>query len=362
MTMRRFHPLIALLLLLFSLAACTITSQPSPEPSFPTAPPRMPDIVERRAPVTVPNRYDQPYVEFGDRDHGYALFASCAGRPPAPDCPALLFATLDGGRSWRRIPHPRPLAEKQQFQVAVNVPAFFLAGDGWYHSLDYGRTFQHTPGATPPSVVRALHSWFRLDDRTGRVIRWEAGVWRPLPVQPPLSRPQTVYGSEGLVVAASVANGRPLIAVSFDSGRHWRRPRVPNPDGEIAAIRVVTSVRGDLWLIGDRRDPARFPALWHYDGDWRPVLVDRYPEPFVSLVPFGESRLAVSGPDGGGLVTDGGHYVDKSWPLRADHRLTLLSDGTLFARGPNDLLLGSDGGDPHWVRVVLERRWFRAEE
>ncbi|MCM0673448.1 hypothetical protein NCC78_01740 [Micromonospora phytophila] len=362
---RRVSRSLAALLLVPALAACTIvhTRQSSPGSVLKLTPREVADgVTVRQARVTVPDRYDKPYVEFGDRDHGYALFASCAGRPPGPGCPALLFATADGGRSWRRIPHPQPLGKKQQLQVTVDVPVLFVAGDGWYYSLN-GRSFQHAPGATPPPVVRALRSWVQLDDRTGGVVGWYAGVWRPLPVQPPLSRPQAVYGSDGLVLAASVADGRPLLAVSFDSGVHWHRPRVPNPDGEINAIRVAPSVRGDVWLIGERRDPAQLPALWHYDGAWRPVMMDRYPEPFVSLVPFGESRLAVSGPDGGGVVIDdSGHYVDKSWPLRGDHRLTLLSDGTLLARGPDDVLLGNTPDAAQWVRVVLERRRLPLEE
>ncbi|WP_200208598.1 hypothetical protein [Micromonospora coerulea] len=354
----RSAPLVALLVL-FAAAACTIVDagQPSPDPFFPTAPPRTADAVEvRRVQLAVANGYDRPYVEFGDADHGYALFASCGGQPPASDCPALLFATANGGRSWHRISHPRPMARGQRLEVTVDVPVLFVPEDGRYFSLDDGSSFQHERGATLPPVVRALRSQVQVDDRIGRLVRWHGGVWRPLAVQPPLSRPQSVYGSDGLVVAASVANGRPVLAVSFDAGAHWRRPRVATPDGEIVGIRVAPSVRGDVWLIGERRDPDRFPALWHYDGDWRPLMVDRYPEPFVSLVPFGEGRLAVSGPDGGGLITaPGGHYIDESWPLRGNHRLTLLFDGTLQARGPEDLLLGVEGGR-HWVRVVLERR------
>ena len=86
-------------------------------------------------------------------------------------------------------------------------------------------------------------------------------------------------------------------------------------------------------------------------------MVDRYPEPFVSLVPFGESRLGGERPRGrwSGHRRGRSRYRGESWPLRGDHHLTLLSDGTLLARGPEDLLLGVDDGD-RWVRVILEWR------
>jgi hypothetical protein len=113
---RRSSSLVALLVL-FAAAAWTIVDagQPAPHPFFPAAPPRTADPVEvRRVQLAVANGYDRPYVEFGDAFHGYALFASYGGKPPASDCPALLLATADGGRSWHRVPHPRPLASGQR--------------------------------------------------------------------------------------------------------------------------------------------------------------------------------------------------------------------------------------------------------
>lgn len=353
---RRSTALVALLLL---LAGCSVSrvEEERPAPFFDRPAPSgtAPEVKVRRVEVGVPRWYDQPYVDFGDRSHGYALFASCGGKPPAPDCPALLYATENAGRSWHRVAHPRPFAQRQRLQVIFDVPALFVAGDGWYFSLDDGRSFRHERGAETPSIVRALRGPVQFDERIGKLIRWDAGVWRPVPVQVPLARPQSVHATGGFLVATGVAGGRPLLAVSFDAGATWRRPPLPTPDGEIATLRVMASVAGDLWLIGGRRDPARFPALWHFDGEWRPVVPADHPERFVSLVPVAQSRLAVTGPKGTGVViAEGdGSYVDRLWPLHADHRLTVLPDGELLARGSEDLLLG--GGDD-WVRVVVERR------
>ncbi|MGC1214859.1 MAG: hypothetical protein WA890_26820 [Micromonospora sp.] len=249
----------------------------------------------------------------------------------------------------RNIGHPRPLAKRQQLHVVADIAALSIAGDGWYVTMDHGFTFQHTSAAE--SAWRSLHGWVQRDSRTGRVVRWYGGRWRPVPVQPPVSRPTAVDGGGGLTVAAAVERGRPMAAVSVDSGARWRRTAVPSADGEVAALRVAAAADGDVWLIGERRQPGRFPALWRYDGGWQPVSVDRVPEPFGSVVPLGRGRLAVSGPDGGGVIEDG-RYFAENWPLERDHRLTLLMDGTLLARGTHDLLLGLRRGE-EWVRVEV---------
>ncbi|MEU9825070.1 hypothetical protein [Micromonospora chersina] len=41
--------------------------------------------------------------------------------------------------------------------------------------------------------------------------------------------------------------------------------------------------------------------------------------------------------------------------------LTVLADGALLARGPDDLLLRGSG-EPGWVRIVLQSRHLRADE
>ncbi|MFG3581021.1 beta propeller repeat protein [Micromonospora chersina] len=354
-----------LLVAVFLLSGCTASTGSdgrAPHVEAPVAA-RPADLQVRRVEVGVPRWYDPPYVEFGDADHGYALFASCAGRPPSSDCPARLYATDDGGRTWRRTSHPRPLAPGQRLEVTSDVPALLVAGDGWYHSLDHGTSFQHEPGAVRPSVLRALRGQVQVDPRTGELVRWRGGGWQPLPTQAPLVRPTSVYGADGLVVVTAVAGGRPLLAVSFDGGLTWRRPRLVTLEGDIATLRVAASVAGDVWLIGERAEPGRFPALWHYDGDWRPIVPPRDPGPYTSAVPFGENRLAVSGREGGAVVlADGdGDLREESWPLHGDHRLTVLADGALLARGPDDLLIRGSG-EPGWVRIVLESRRPRTDE
>ena len=179
-----------------------------------------------------------------------------------PDCLALLFATANGGRSWHRISHPRPMARNSASRSRPTCRSSMSPVTVGTSPWDDGSSYQRE--VSPPSVVRALRSWIQVDERTGKVIGWEAGVWRPLPVQPPLSRPQSVYGSDGLVVAASVADGRPLLAVSFDSGAHSRRPRCRPRTARSRRSGWRRRFAGDVWLIGERRGrrpPARPLAL-----------------------------------------------------------------------------------------------------
>ncbi|MFG2056493.1 hypothetical protein ACGFI9_20965 [Micromonospora sp. NPDC048930] len=360
--MRRRSTLLAAV---FLLNGCTAVGGSGPPPAqvvVPT-PSRAAGTEVRRVEVGVPRWYDRPYVEFGDADHGYALFASCAGQPPSSDCPARLYATDDGGRTWHRVPHPRPLASGQRLEVIADVPALRVVGDGWYYSLDQGTSFRRDAGPARPGVLDALRAPVKVDERTGELVRWQRGTWRPLPTPSPVTRPTSVHGADGLVVVTRVAAGRPLLAVSFDGGLTWQRPRLVTLEGPVATLRVAASPAGDVWLIGERAEPGRFPALWHYDGEWRPIVPPRDPGPYTSMVPFGESRLAVSGREGGAVVVaDGnGDLWEKSWPLQGDQRLTLLADGALLARGPEDLLIGR-GDEPQWVRIVVESRRPRTDE
>jgi hypothetical protein len=117
--------------------------QSSADPSGP--PSQVPVAETRTSRLAVPERYDRPYVEFVDAQQGYALFGACDGRPPVPDCPALLFATRDGGRSWQRLRHPKPVADDQQLYTAPGMLALWSEAHSWWTSTDGGATFRHSP-------------------------------------------------------------------------------------------------------------------------------------------------------------------------------------------------------------------------
>ncbi|GAB3853668.1 hypothetical protein ACFFMR_26840 [Micromonospora andamanensis] len=374
MTMRQLRSL-SLLALVVALAGCSIgdvrRTAPAPEPTLSdsASPPPVPRTVAetRTTRLAVAERYDQPYVEFVDAERGYALFAACDGRPPGgSDCPALLWSTGDGGRSWQSLRHPKPVAENQQLYATVEVLALWAEPHGWWTSTNGGETFRHSPGEAAPASWQATQGRFQVIEESGKAGRWDGRRLRPLPTQPPLSAIHTVAVADTLIrkpdgtefhaplVATGLSgDGRPRVAESWDEGRSWRSGEPLSADGEVGVLRLL--LRPDeWWLIGERPDRTGFPALWRSTGssNWFRVYAEGHPES-GRVVPLGGSTAAVISPRGAGAVV-GGRYLDLPWPVTAEHSLRLLPDGTLFAVGPQGVLLGTGQyAERSWVAINL---------
>ncbi|TCB93475.1 hypothetical protein E0H26_22180 [Micromonospora zingiberis] len=374
MTVRRTRCL-ALFALVVILSGCSIGDirrtppapppiSSSPDPSGP--PPPSASVAETRVNrLAVPSRYDRPHVEFVDADQGYALFAACDGQPPDPDCRALLWSTGDGGRSWQRLRHPKPVADEQQMFTAPGVLALSARPYGWWTSTDGGKTFRHSPGEAVPARWQAAQGRFQIIEGTGEVGSWAGEALHALPVQPPLPALTTVVQGAGrtnsdggtwggpVVAAGATADHKLHAAISWNEGATWRETRVPAPDGTVDRLRLA-AVAGEIWLVGERPDRMGFPALWRLAGEsWQLVRAEGQPES-GQVVPLGAGVVAVLGPQGPGAVV-GGRYVDLPWPLTKDDHLRLLSDSTLFATTPEGILLGSGHfGDRTWTAVIIE--------
>ncbi|MEU5939100.1 hypothetical protein ABZ807_07895 [Micromonospora sp. NPDC047548] len=258
------------------------TAAPSPPAAPAPSPPPSAGFDEVRAVrVAVAQRYDDPYVEFSDAAHGWALFGSCDGRPPDRNCPAQLFSTLDGGRSWLQVRHPRPVAANQQLYTGPGLVVLWAEPHGWYASTDGGASFVRTAGE--PAAWRAAQGRFQLVEGADQVGEWDGRRLRPLAAQPPVRGLNSVALAGDLLVAAGTADDRPYAAVSTDRGRSWQSTPVPAPDGAVSTLRVRVAPDGDVWLVGERSDRMDFPALWRYLGRWLPVPAESGPSRILSL-------------------------------------------------------------------------------
>jgi hypothetical protein len=359
------------LLVAMSLAGCSVgdirrtppvTESAAPAPST-TAPkkPRGADEVRSTRVVVGPD-FTLHTVEFGDRDHGYAIFIGCdqAAPQPAEGCPAALFGTHDGGRTWQPIRHPHVLAENHQMYVRGDKLILLAEPHGWWISTDQGRTFTHDPakGTTPYLYHEAFGRYQACCDADDnqRVVEFADGKIRPVPTQPPIPSVGTVGFGRDLLFAAGLRDGRPYAAVSADRGRTWRPTVVAGGADDLDMVQVMVSYGGEhAWLIAVTSRFA-FPQLWLYDGQgWRPSGTEGHPMEYLSAAPLDDGSVAITGPAGAGVVL-GGAYRELDWPVGRGW-VTVLADGTVFSQVDRDTWLGiGTGTERRWIRVELSGR------
>ncbi|MEO3748578.1 sialidase family protein [Plantactinospora sp. B5E13] len=329
----------------------------------------VPPVVERAVRVSVPASARLRQIEFVDADRGYALFVvgaadpapTGAAEPDAPVSSGLLLGTVDGGRSWQPVRHP-PLAGHPQLDAGFGLLVLSVGANVWYVSADHGRTFRRYDGERPPTAYHQLDGRFQIcceDDVRPKVVEWVGDRLHPVPAQPALPVLGSVGHGGDRLVAAGVSDGRPYVCVSADAGRSWQ-PAVPlGEDRSRSLVRAAVAQDGDAWLIGYADDRTLFPTLWRRDGPgegWSLVRPVDPPERFTSAVPLGDGLLAVTGPDGPGLVGRGS-YLHLPWPVGGAY-LRMLPDGTLFAADPptGRAWLGSGRGtERRWVTVRLHQ-------
>jgi len=353
--------------LAFAVSGCSIGDirrpPPRPEPATTPAaatptPPAVSGADEvRRVDADVPPGHDPHTVEFVDQNRGYVMFNGCdmGGPDPAAVCHAVVFATSDGARTWRRLRHPRPHAANHQLYASVDGLALLAEPHGYWISRNEGTSFTRLPETDwPVPAVAELFGRFQAccDSEPRRVVEFHGGRMRPVPTQPPIPSVDAVGYDRILLYAAGLRDGRPYAAVSTDQGQSWRATAVAGAGGErLEMLEIMVSRAGHAWLAGTTSRFA-FPRLWLYDGQgWRPSGATGHPPSYLSAAPLADGSVAVSGPDGPGVVL-GGAFWPVDWPTGAGH-LRLLADGTIISQTDRVVWLGQGAG--------VERRWVRIE-
>ncbi|MDI1461756.1 hypothetical protein QEZ54_12300 [Catellatospora sp. KI3] len=362
---------------LTAAAACTPAGSATPGPTSSGSPPvaAAPGavrVVDVTAKVAIPDRFDTPWFEFSDAQHGYALVTWC--QTDGYDCAARLLATADGGRSWqqRRLPVDRA----KNIQLYESTPQRVIVWtdpEGYRASADGGLTY----GPATPTVPRD-HAGARarygleypangdavlLEYRTGRQLKVPSGF------PPGTAR---VAPDDTIWVTNLVSKPR-TTARSTDGGATWQTLPVPDQPGRpLFMLQVLVSADGrDTWLVGDQEPPdlgggtallrgsvlkqTGLPLVWRLDGaDWVPVPitgVDEQLSQSYAVAPAGAGLLALGGPEAGLYLGRDGIVRVPGTP-RLDW-VSTLPDGTLRgSSGSGGVLLGVGSGANREWRVL----------
>ena len=376
--------------LTLALAGCQPGANPAPSPA-----PRAGDAVGaptsivsevRRSKLAVPKGMALLTMEFADASHGYAAFVSeypVSGTGDDARYASSLFATVDGGRTWKQLADPRrPSRSPQLYTVDARTIVLLADPYAWYVSRDGGATFSQRPDDPAPPELDSLQSPYRLDCADGCVIKRYDGHSSTLLAQPTLPGDlgAVIQAGDSLWAASLDASGTPFTATSRDGGKSWQRRDVPAHDGG-RPTRVNLQVSpdgGDVWLVGYlvgpipgyhrvggglgsalplRRKDLGVPLLWLREGDrWVPKGTVGAPEPSqnpFAVAAVGGGLAAVTGPHGLALVDGAWHEIQMS---PRPEWVTALRDGTVVAAAPTNgsLFLGRRSGrDLSWVEVAV---------
>jgi photosystem II stability/assembly factor-like uncharacterized protein len=194
------------------------------------------------------------FVQFVDRDHGFALTSTCPGEKQP--CSYGLAVTIDGGRTYqhREVPLAKvpPLEGYSADLHAVTAQTVVIEDRGkWWASTDAGRTWRSAPNSVTRSVAvipaaGRLHTHCadtNCDKRQLTVIDPETGVRSRMPNVPL----ESVHGSSESTIAPDgtrwlsgiARGGAPALATTRDGGRTWSVSRFPEPEKLLSGPRLL---------------------------------------------------------------------------------------------------------------------------
>ncbi len=196
-------------------------------------------------------RFEAMFVQFVDRNHGFALTATCPGGKRS--CSYGLAVSTDSGRSYqhRVLPLAKvpPLEGYSADLHAVTARTVVIEDRGkWWVSVDAGRTWRSAPASVARNVVAIpadgrLHT--RCDDVNCElaVIDPDTGMRSQVP-NVPLERIQgtsesTIAPDGTRWISGTTRDGDPALATTRDGGSTWSVSRFPSPDQPLSGPRLV---------------------------------------------------------------------------------------------------------------------------
>ncbi|WP_433788533.1 WD40/YVTN/BNR-like repeat-containing protein [Actinoplanes sp. CA-252034] len=198
--------------------------------------------------------FDSLFVQFVDRDHGFALTATCPGDEQR--CSYGLAVSVDGGRTYqhREVPLAK-VATLEGYSAdlhAVTTRTVVIEDRGkWWVTIDAGRTWRSAPNsvtrtvATIPATGRlyAHCADTNCDSRELMVIDPDTGMRLTVPNVPlesVHSSSESTISPDGTRWISGIARGGvPALATTRNGGRTWSVSRFSKPENLLSGPKLL---------------------------------------------------------------------------------------------------------------------------
>ncbi len=204
----------------------------------------------RRQSLSLPTEARVVSLSFVDADHGWLVAADCGQQPATPTnaCRAILYATVDGGRSWS--PGARILITPRKLQFTDRSSGWLIGSIGRdcgrstcpnvvMRTVDGGRTWERASTTSVNLVDLSFTSprdgWVLGEDCTAGAAcrpvllstRSAGETWmnQDLPLTGRGFRIDRIDTATGLV--GGIADGQAALLMTRDDGVHWERMSTP---------------------------------------------------------------------------------------------------------------------------------------
>ncbi len=304
-------------------------------------------------------------LAFSDARHGFYAAGGCQIGQNGP-CPGRVFATDDGGQSWR-----------DTGQIALRI-AVTAAGHAWlygggaviFRTRDGGRTWQ--PLARPANVfiydLKGAGGWLTIATDAGLFLSEDADQhWRPIASaagspSPPRMAPASAPGVLLMPTSAGA------VRISSDAGQPWTAVPLPGagPDAGYPAVAVAadgrTMLAGEGGVFDCGRQTGGALTFTSTDGghSWQAGAVEPFEPDTIAIAP-GLAVVAGFTYCGYGVAvsTDGAqHWRSQRLPAGGCSAVGVTPPAIWLVcqslPGGGGLLVSQDAGAT-WEQLILPR-------